>query len=114
MKNWTSLFNKEDAGYNIFRLSKDDSGMDLLKETFPNGKADNLNMVLFSTSGTHGTYRTIEEEEKEPGYGITFLIIKPRLVSMNYGTVYPKTPEDFKFLYNLRKSSSQEFANQSK
>lgn len=35
-----------------------------LRGMFPDAKADDMNFVLFSTSGVHGTYNTIEEAEK--------------------------------------------------
>lgn len=107
MNNWDQLHNlsSPDIGYNVMRLSKHASGMTALRTMFPAGEADEMNFVLFSTSGTHGTYRTIEEEEQEPGSGVTFVIIHPRLVTSRYGTVYPVTPEDFQFLRNLRASS---------
>jgi len=113
MNNWDQLHNPSspDIGYNVMRLNKDASGMTVLRKMFPLAKADDMNFVLFSTSGTHGTYRTIEEEEQEPGYGITFLIIHPRLVTSRYGTVYPVTPEDFQFLRKLRESSRKAVAD---
>jgi len=79
--------------------------MQLLKNVFPEGEANEMNFCLFSTSGVHGTYQTIEDEEKEPGVGVTFLIVQPRLVTMHYGEVYPKSSEDFEYLKKLRKSS---------
>ena len=79
--------------------------MGLLRAVFPDGEANEMNFCLFSTSGVHGTYRTIEEEEANPGCGVTFVIVHPRLVTMQYGNVEPQTPEDFAFLKKLRQSS---------
>jgi hypothetical protein len=103
---WQPLIQKESVYYNLMRIADGgDSSMDALRAMFPDGKANHMNFVLFSTSGVHGTYQTIEEEEKEPGVGVTFVIVHPRLVALRYGNVYPKTPEDFAFLKTLRESS---------
>jgi len=88
--------------YSIYRAQE---SMELLKSVFPDATANEMNLCLFSTSGVHGTYQTIEDAENEHGSGITFLIIHPRLVSMQYGVVYPKNNDDFEFLKKLRKSS---------
>jgi hypothetical protein len=87
-----------------------------LRTMFPDAKANELNFVLFSTSGVHGTNNTIEEAEKrvlgvlnEDGEnyckGVTFLIVHPRLVSLRYGECNPYTSEDIEFLKKLRASS---------
>lgn len=80
-------------------------GMGLLRAVFPDAIADDMNFCLFSTSGVHGTYQTIEEEKTEPGIGVTFLIVKPRLVVVQYGLAYPTDPDDFDFLVKLRQTS---------
>ncbi len=84
-------------------------GMEALRTMFPEGEADRLNFVLFSTSGVHGSYTTIEEHEAEPLYDqdntVTFVIVQPRLVAMRYGGVCPKSKEDYAFLKKLRQSS---------
>lgn len=94
----------EGGHYSIYRSI---DGMGLLRSIFPDGEADEMNFCLFSTSGVHGTYRTIEEEEEEQLIGITFLIVQPRVVAMHYGEVYPASPEDFEFLKKLRRSSKE-------
>ncbi|AXH59866.1 hypothetical protein [Pseudomonas amygdali] len=81
--------------------------MAALKAMFPTGAADDMNFVLFSTSGTHGSYRTLEEEEVEPGQGVTFMVVQPRLVITRYGVVYPESKDDFAFLKNLRSTSRE-------
>ena len=91
------------------------SGMEALKTMFPDGVADGMNFVLFSTSGIHGSYTTIEEHEAEPIYRegdedafdneVTFVIVHPRIVAMKYGKVCPKTQEDYAFLKKLRQTS---------
>ena len=89
-----SLFGKTGAHYNIFNAN----GIGALKNFFPDAEADEMNFVLFSTSGVHGTYNTIEESERflrgklglavkdEEGFSeITFLIVQPRIVCLRYG-----------------------------
>ena len=76
------------------------------------------NFILFSTSGVHGTYGTIEDAENpDPAeyteeeiwslenQCVTFLIIQPRILCFRYGNVYPKTEDDFKYLKELRAAS---------
>jgi hypothetical protein len=93
----------DDPYYGVMRLVGD--GMEALRQLFPNGEADDLNFVLFSTSGVHGTYRTIEAAEDEPEIGVTFLVVQPRIVGVRYGNCQPQTPDDFAFLKRLRESS---------
>lgn len=88
-----------------WRLVDDQQGMAALRAMFPKAEADGDNLVMFSTSGVHGTYLTIEEEQADPCAGVTFLIIKPRLVVTHYGVAHPKTEEDFAFLKKLRATS---------
>ncbi len=90
-----------------YSINKATNGMELLKEYFPTAEADEMNFCLFSTSGVHGTYQTIEEEEKEQGVGVTFVIVQPRIVGMTYGVAYPKNPTEFEFLKLLRETSKQ-------
>lgn len=113
---WESSFKKEGAHYNIFSAVQD-TEMEGLRQMFPEGKANNLNFCLFSTSGVHGTYSTIEAAEEMMARGnkyedgvpgtpsVTFLIVHPRRVSLRYGNCHPKTPEDIAFLKTLRQSS---------
>ncbi len=96
--------------YSILKLEQSADGMACLRQLFPNSQADEMNFVLFSTSGIHGSYTTIEDyaESKDPAIleaGITFLVIHPRVVGMRYGAVKPKTSDDFNFLKRLRASS---------
>ena len=118
-----SNFNKEGAHYNIFRIT---GGMESLKSIFPDGEANDLNFVLFSTSGVHGQYTTVDEVEesiKKYGYErpitgedddypedyhfpeITVLIVHPRIVCLRYGNVQVTCQEDLDFLKKLRASS---------
>lgn len=105
---WKSSHDKFGGHYNIFSFKgtvKD------LREFFPTGEADEMNFCLFSTSGIHGSYTTIEEiesrvpdSEDDPGNDLTFLIVQPRLVTLRYGVVEVE-PEDIPFLKQLRASS---------
>ena len=101
------LFGKDGGHYNIFSFNT----IDGLKSIFPDGKADEMNVCLFSTSGVHGLYTTIEELEDElkagEELGLTVLIIHPRLVSMKYGHLDDITLEDIPYLKKLRKSSQK-------
>lgn len=86
--------------------------MDALRSLFPDAIADPLNFVLFSTSGVHGSHRTIEEDyadykQGKSSLGITFLVVHPRLVVLRYGNVFPKTEDDYSFLKQLRQTSKE-------
>lgn len=107
---WRALHG-ESGHYNITALISDEYGMDALRAMFPAGGAsvNEINFVLFSTSGVHGTYGTIEWAEREQS-SVTFLIVHPRLVSLRYGNATPETPEDFEFLKDLRAASWREIA----
>lgn len=97
-------------------------GMESLRGLFPNGEADEYQFVMFSTSGVHGSYITIEEIEEglfahgddfEPGedwpenwHGkdLTVLVVHPRIVCLRCGNVRVKIA-DIPFLKKLRASS---------
>jgi hypothetical protein len=82
--------------------------MATLRKWFPEGLANDLNVALFSTSGVHGTYISIEEAEAyEEPTEITFLVLRPRTVQTYYGNCRPETPDDFAFLKRLRASSRE-------
>ena len=71
-------------------------------------KWNEMNLVLFSTSGVHGTYRTIEDvENSDTETLITFQILQPRIIRIYYGTVEPESKEDFDFLKKLRRTSKE-------
>lgn len=121
---FTSSSGRPGAHYNVFS-SETIKGMEALRAIFPEGAADAMNLCVFSTSGVHGDYSTIEEVENwvlrqipthsEPGddpWGpsdLTFLIIHPRLVCLRYGLCEPKTEDDFHFLRLLRLTSWEWF-----
>lgn len=107
----------DSAHYSVMRKVQGYSGMEALRTMFPEGAADDLNMVLFSTSGVHGTYNTIEEAEQhltaptdETCGGVTFLVLHPRLVALRYGCCDPKTQADIDYLKRLRASSHAQLA----
>jgi len=98
--------------YSIMRLTEKGSGMEALRELFCDGDADELNFVLFSTSGIHGSYNTIEEAElflqgknPEGHLDITFLIVQPRFVALKYGICIPTSEDDINYLKKLRENS---------
>lgn len=84
---------------------KTPDAMRVLREIFPNGEADENNFALFSTSGVHGSYCTIEQCERREVETVTFLVIKPRIVQTLWGNCRPISQEDFEFLVKLRESS---------
>ncbi len=93
--------------YSIEKLDPE-TGMTVLREMFPSGEADEYQFVLFSTSGIHGSYLTIEdvaetlgtdEEEK-----LTVMIVHHRTVFIQYGTI-KIAASDVDFLKTLRASS---------
>lgn len=98
--------------YTMTRVA-DNEAWATLRARFPDGKADELNVCLFSTSGIHGSYATIEEIEKrlkrkraaKAGYPLTFLILLPRCVVVEYGNVSVTTLEEVEWLKQLRASS---------
>jgi hypothetical protein len=107
----STLSGSGDPYANVFQIYDNVDSMDALRAVFPDGEANPEDWVLFSTSGTHGTYATIEDVEaevNENGFsfdGLTFIIIHPRSICMKYGRAYPETSDDFAFLKRLRESS---------
>ena len=111
---WHSIHKKTGAHYNTYACH-DRDGMAALREFMPEGP-DEFNFVLFSTSGVHGTYNTIEGAERGLAgevdeYGdphstaVTFLIVQPRICCVRYGNCTPQTAEDIAFLKDLRARS---------
>jgi hypothetical protein len=109
--------------YTIGRVLK---GCESLRSMFPNGEANDLNFVLFSTSGVHGSYTTLDDIEASiEKYGfeyvlkddddypddyhspsVTILVVHPRVVALRYGNAKIETLEDLEFLKKLRASST--------
>lgn len=119
-KYWVSAHHKDGGHYNTFSITDEALAMEALRHFFPNGEANEFNLVMFSTSGVHGAYTTIEEAEAVRLAGgedpdddggeryfpsVTFLVVQPRLVTMRCGCCHPVTPGDFAFLKKLRASS---------
>jgi hypothetical protein len=113
---WYNVDPKNDgAHYSVMGKQRGIGGMTALRGMFPNAESDEMNLVLFSTSGVHGTYNTIEEAETvingtakpedERTTEITFLVVHPRLVALRYGTCNPKNQNDIDYLKKLRASS---------
>jgi hypothetical protein len=120
-----SITDKEGGHYNIYRFRSDvpDAAMRELREWFGQSPPNELNFVLFSTSGVHGSYATLEEiETSVTKYGwnepdgeiwpddyaspeVTVLIVQPRIVSMTYGNVTIRSQDDLEFLKRLRQQS---------
>lgn len=102
------ISSRDDGGahYSIWEIK---DGMNSIREIFPDGKADEMNFVLFSTSGVHGSYTLLEDlnfDESSDDYDpyITVLIVQPRLVCLRYGQ-FAISPEDIEWLKGLRQSS---------
>ena len=121
-----SVYNKDGHHYNIYKVEAS-KGMEVLRDLFPDAEANEMNFVMFSTSGIHGSYATIEDIENgfneygvdpqfpggEPpddywGNNLTVLVIHPRIVCMKYGDI-EVAPDDIQFLKDLRKSSIEAF-----
>src|SRR5678816_402672 len=112
---------RDGAHYNTFGC-RDENGMAALRAMFPDGEANEYNAVLFSTSGVHGMYTTIEEAEanfkrgnkdedgEDASPSVTFLIVHPRIVCLRYGNCEPETEDDFTYLKRLRASSWKVFS----
>ena len=117
---------KTGAHYNQFSLKGAELGIAALREMFPNGEANELNFALFSTSGVHGTYTTIEaieeslreypdglsneDDEWPENYcgrnpEVTFVIVHPRICCLRYGNA-AVTLADIPFLKRLRETSA--------
>ena len=123
---YRSLLKKDGAHYNIYEIDTD-LGMNALHEMFPTAECNDMNVVLFSTSGVHGMSCTLEEIERgmrrypngppDPeewpddydGDAITVLIVQPRIVCIRYGNVRVQLG-DFPFLKRLRTTSHEALA----
>ena len=114
---WKSVSGKDGAHYNNYYCQYDELAMQALRTLFPDDQSVNeMNVVLFSTSGVHGTYATIESIEEDwkrgadengekPQRRVTFLVIQPRICCMRHGNCIPLTEDDFAFLKRLRELS---------
>ena len=80
--------------------------IDELKKIFPDAQADYMNFCLFSTSGVHGTYMTIEDCLNNLAYELTVLVVHPRIVALRYGQIKVEK-KDSAYLKKLRKTSAK-------
>lgn len=120
-KLWESIHKKEGAHYNNFGCH-DKDGMEALRVLFPDGEACDEGFILFSTSGVHGRYDSIEDcqkwvdggqvaydDQKDPEFlessKVTFLVVQPRICCLRHGNCEPRTDDDFDFLKKLRLTS---------
>lgn len=121
----------ESSYYTVLHLSgsdgKESEDIDALRGFFGDTGPNIYNFVLFSTSGIHGWYGTLDEIEAsiikhglEPPFPhgpedetpddwlppvVTFLIVSPRTVTLRCGNVRIESMEDLKYLKQLRESS---------
>ncbi len=96
--------------YSIIGLRNEEDGMAALRRLFADaGEIDEMNLVLFSTSGVHGSYLTIEEAYDE-GQPVTFLVVHPRTVTLRYGNVWMFNKDDRDCLVSLREASREVIA----
>lgn len=105
--------------YATFRIDPEEA-WDTLKNIFPTGEADELNLIFFATSGIHGSYTTIEQienlfedREQREDYGdqwnyLTFVILKPRIVQTLYGNLPIESAQQIEFVKQLQKSMRRE------
>jgi len=113
---WVDAKTRKDPSshYSVMALTQPELGMAALRKIFPTAQADEMNFVLFSTSGVHGTYTTIKDIEagfesrllEEEFEKLTFLIVQPRVVSLRYGVCVPESLDDLKYLKRLQSTSS--------
>ena len=120
---------KQGGHYNIYAASADpEASIVALREWFCDDSTVNeLNFILFSTSGVHGSYTTIEEIEAsmskyptEPDGDdwpddycspeITFLVVQPRLVGMTYGLAKIRNADDVAWVKRVRDLSCKAVA----
>lgn len=125
---WKSIHGKEGGHYNCFKSKQDPCTVEALKYIWDDpSKVNNLNFILFGTSGIHGSYGSVKElRESFDKYGIidgdgsedfeypegysdtiTFVIIQPRLVTMRYGNVRITSNDDLVYLEALRDNSAE-------
>ncbi len=75
---------------------------------------DELNYMLLSTSGIHGSYSNLdgvtpanEPQTEDSVNDVTFLIIRPRLVQLVFGNVVVRTREELEWLRRCVTASLQ-------
>lgn len=128
-----SSLGREGGHYNIYAACHDPLASIVgLRAWFDSDKSVNeMNFILFSTSGVHGCYTTIDEIEASmktypngpPAVGddedlpgdyttpeITFLIVQPRLVGMTYGTATIRDADDVAWVRRMQELTAKAVA----
>lgn len=89
-----------------------DDGTAMLQEWFPTADhVDELNFVLFSTSGVQGSYRTLEDVRLDWGVGdpnthyVTFVVVSPRVLFLHCGNVWCRNQHAYAWLKSLCQAS---------
>lgn len=72
---------------------------------FLDGGVDKLNWVFVGTDGVHGTTSKLNEWPETTEF--TILIVRPRLVSCLYGSVEIPTQEDYEWLVEQVKQTTE-------
>lgn len=116
--NWRLVAGQTKTGNRrtIWGIKDPDYSMRSLRKKFPlESEGDGIdrdNVILFSTSGSHATYMTLEESQGLYEHGkrgedieVAFLIIHPRILSFQFGCVRPESLEDYEYLLRLRDDS---------
>ena len=118
---------KQGGHYNIYSATHDPvASITALREWFANdGSINGMNFLLFSTSGVHGSYTTIDEiaesmsryPDGPPPDGdwpedytdpeITFLIVQPRLVGMTYGLAKIRHADDVAWVRRMQELTAK-------
>lgn len=102
-----------DSAYTVQRLREGRDGMEYLREYFSKTPINEMNVVFFSTGGVHDNGLTIEKAEQiltgksddERTLEISFLLLRPRILSIVYGLCSPVNIDDVFFLKKLRNES---------
>jgi hypothetical protein len=67
--------------------------------------ADEMNWLFLSTSGVHGSYRTLKDVSGKIAAGetveVTFLVLQPRKVAVRYGNVLVRSEAEAHILRRL-------------
>ena len=100
-----------------------DERWDWIHQCFPEDKADAANLLMGSTSGMHGSYRTLDDLKREayedgeplecmPEHieAFTLLVIQPRLCLLHCGTIGIRSHDDIVWLRKLITASVKAFA----
>ena len=115
------------AKYVVYDINQNEQGQilteqqvwDHLGEIFPDSTANPMNMLIGSTSGVHGSYRTLDAIEarlkrkrKHPieyHDEFTVLVIQPRVCVLQCGNVVVRNLGQVKWLRELISSSVSAF-----